>query len=99
MQQPDLYPKDERIVVVHMAESWTEAVVVRGLLESAGIPSPALGDGNPSPLPDLAAIFHGIEIYALESQAAQARQVIAEYLAGAGSALDLDDTPDVADET
>jgi hypothetical protein len=71
-------PSGEAITVVHTATSWTEAVVVRGLLDSAGIPSPALGDGNPS---DLAPLYCEIEIYALESQADEARQVIAEYLA------------------
>ena len=39
---------DDRVVVVYTASTWIEAIVVRGLLESAGIPSPALGDGNPS---------------------------------------------------
>lgn len=85
MQQDDSFipkgpPNAEPITVVYTAGSWIEAVVVRGLLESGGIESPALGDGN---LPDLSPIFKGIEIYTLESQAAQARQLIADHLAGA----------------
>jgi hypothetical protein len=32
-------------------------------------------------MPDLAPILQGIDIYALQSQAARARQVIAEFLA------------------
>ena len=63
-------------------------MVVRGLLESSGIPSPALGDGNPSTMQDLFPTLSGIEIYALESQAERARKVIAEH---------LDDTPWSAD--
>ena len=71
-------PSGEPIAVVHVANSWTEAVVVRGLLESSGIPSPALGDGYP---PEMGPLYGMIEIYALESQADAARKVIAEYLA------------------
>ncbi len=79
-------PTNEAITVVHTATSWIEAVVVRGLLDSAGIPSPALGDAF---LPDLAPLYCEIRIYALVSQADEARQVIAEYLAvGRGSAGD-----------
>jgi hypothetical protein len=98
MQQDDSWiskgpPTGEPITVVYTAGSWIEAVVVRGLLESAGIESPALGDGN---LPDLSPIFTGIEIYTLESQAAQARQLIADHLAGAD---DLDEVSgDVIDD-
>ena len=77
MQQGGEVRNGERIVVVYTASTWTEAMVVRGLLESAGIPSPALGDGNP---PDLSIALQGIEIYALDSQAEHARQVIAAYL-------------------
>jgi hypothetical protein len=80
MQQDDASRKSQRIVVVHTAGSWTEAMVVRGLLESAGIASPALGDGDPSPLPDVTPFLHGIEIYALESEAERARKLIGEYL-------------------
>lgn len=69
---------------MHTAGSWTEAMVVRGLLESAGIASPALGDGDPSPLPDVTPFLHGIEIYALESEAERARNLIEEYLSEEG---------------
>lgn len=77
MQQPDGFLNHERIVVVYTASTWIEAMVVRGLLESAGIPSPALGDGNPS---DPSLTLLGIEIYALASQAEHAKRVIAEHL-------------------
>jgi hypothetical protein len=98
MQQDDFFipkgpPNAEPIAVVYTAGSWMEAIVVRGLLESAGIESPALGDGN---LPDLTPIFTGIEIYTLESDAARARQLIADHLEGAE---DLDEVSgDVIDD-
>ena len=84
MQQPDSLPSDESIIVVHTAQSGTEALVVRALLEGAGIASPEIGVGSPSPWPGLVSILHPaqrIEIYALESQAGRARQLIADYLA------------------
>ena len=81
MQQPDPARSRETIVIAHTARSWTEAVVVRGLLESAGIAATELGLGTPSPLPDLAPILYGIDIYVLESQLQKAQQLIAEHLA------------------
>ena len=81
MHIPDSLPTDESLVSVHTARSWTEAMVVRGLLESAGIPASELGMGSPSPMPDLAHILYGIDIYTLKSQADRARQLIAEYFA------------------
>lgn len=78
MQQLDGFPNQERIVVVYTAWTWIEAMVVRGLLESAGIPSPALGDGNPT---DPSLTLQGIEIYSLASQEEHAKRVIAEHLA------------------
>jgi hypothetical protein len=85
MQQPNL-PTNEAIAVVHTARSLTEAMVVRGLLEGAGIASPELGGGSASPWPGAVSILHparGVEIpiYAIESQAGRARELIAEYLA------------------
>ena len=83
MQQPDSAPSGEPIVVVHTARSGTEALVVRSLLASAGIASPQLGVGSPSPWPDFVSILRPaqeIEIYVLESQAGRARELIAECL-------------------
>jgi hypothetical protein len=82
MQQPDPPRTDEVIVAVHTSRSWTEAVVVRGLLQSEGIAATELGLGTPSPLPDLAPLLYGIEIFVVASQADRARRLIAEYLAG-----------------
>jgi hypothetical protein len=99
MQQDYSLPTGEPIVVVFTAGTWTEAVVVRGLLESSGIPSPALGDGNPSTMQDLFPTLNRIEIYALESQAERARKVIAEYLEGAGWASDDDEDNEDSNES
>lgn len=87
-QEHTIPPSGEPIAVVYLASCWTEAVVVRGLLESAGISSPALGDGYPA---DLSPLYGTIEIYALESQAEAARKIIAEYLVAAGELEEEED--------
>ena len=70
------------VVVAHTAENASEAMVIRGLLESAGIHSPA-------PIPPIRFRMneppegtHGVEIFVLESQADEARKMIAEYAKG-----------------
>ena len=83
-QQGSGFLNHDPIVVVYTAHGWTEAIVVRGLLESAGIPSPALGDANS---PEQSLTIHGIDIYALASQAEHARLVIREYLKSEPDAL------------
>lgn len=72
----------ERTVQVHTAGSWTEAVVIRGLLESAGIASPGSVSTDPFPLREPPEGTHGTEIVVLESHADEARRIIADYLAG-----------------
>ena len=76
-------PTHEPVVVVHQAGSWTEAEVIRGLLRSAGIDSPRLTSADPFPMREPPKGFHGAEILAFESQADDARRIIADYLAGA----------------
>lgn len=76
----------EETVAVHRADSWTEAVVIRGLLESAGIDSPPLTRTDPYPFSNPPADFPGAEILVRESQVEDARRIIAEYLAAAASA-------------
>lgn len=78
--------KAEETVAVHRAESWTEAVVIRGLLESAGIHSPSLTRTDPYPLSNPPAEFPGAEILVRESDAEEARHIIAEYLSEGQSA-------------
>jgi hypothetical protein len=72
--------RGEQTVVVHRAGSWTEAVVIRGLLESAGIASPALTRTDPFPLGEPPADFPGVEILVRESEAEEGRRIIEEYL-------------------
>ena len=73
---------NERVVVAHVAESATEAMVIRSLLESAGIATPGSVSTDPFPIPEDPENPHNFEILVLESQADEARRVIAEYLAG-----------------
>ncbi len=76
-------PTHEPVVVVHQAGSWTEAVVIRGLLRSVGITSPASTSTDPFPMREPPKGTHGVEILVLASQADEARHVIEDYLAGA----------------
>lgn len=73
-------PTRERAVVVHTAGSWTEAVVIRGLLESNGIASPASTETDPFPMREPPQGIHGLEIVVLETAAERARAIIADYL-------------------
>lgn len=75
-------PTREPVIVVYQAGTWTEALVIRGLLESAGISSPAPTSTDPFPLRKPPKGTHGVEILVLESQADEARRIIADYLAG-----------------
>ena len=81
MQQLDPQPTSEKVIVVHHAGTSTEALVLRGLLESAGIASPASTSTDPFPLREPPKGTHGVEIQVLESQADDARLIIADYLA------------------
>jgi hypothetical protein len=72
----------ERVVVAHTASTATEAMVIRGLLESAGIHSPGFDSSEPFPLNEPPEGTHGSEVYVLESQVKEAQQLIAEYAKG-----------------
>lgn len=71
----------ERTVVVHTAGSSTEAMVIRGLLESAGIASPGSVSTDPFPMREAPEGFHEPEIVVLESEEEKARRIIADHLA------------------
>jgi hypothetical protein len=73
-------PTNENVVVVHYAGTWTEAMVIRSLLESAGIASPATTFTDPYPLRESPRGTHGEEIQVLASQADEARRIIADYI-------------------
>jgi hypothetical protein len=70
----------ERVVVVHTAGTTDEAMVIRSLLESEGIASPGSSSTDPFPLRETPEGTHGVEVYALESRAEQAKRIIAEHL-------------------
>jgi hypothetical protein len=70
----------DRVVNVHTAGTIAEAMVIRSLLESAGIFSPDTLVGEPFPLREPPEGTHGVEIFVLESQAAQAEKIIEDYL-------------------
>ncbi|MDE3136212.1 MAG: DUF2007 domain-containing protein [Acidobacteriota bacterium] len=72
--------RQEETVAVHRADSWAEAMVIRGLLESAGIASPPLTRTDPYPFSNPPADFPGAEILVRESQVEEARRIIADYL-------------------
>ncbi|MGH9740283.1 MAG: hypothetical protein ACRD4X_17105 [Candidatus Acidiferrales bacterium] len=80
----------ERAVLVHAADSIAGAMVIRGLLESAGIRSPGSASSNPFPVSESPGGGRGVEIYALESQAEEARNLIDEYLRASESGADDD---------
>lgn len=73
------YHSKERVVVAYTADTSAEAMVIRGLLESAGIHSPGSVSSDPFPLNEPPEGSHGVEIYVRESQAGEARRLIAEY--------------------
>lgn len=64
-------------VVVYEAESGTEAMVLRSLLESAGIQSPQPTPSDPFPLPGGGDLTSDTSILAPVSQAEDARALIA----------------------
>ncbi len=76
-------PENERAVVTYTAGSQSEALVIRGLLESSGISIPGPSSPDPFPLNEAGwsdGSTHGVEIYVYESQADEARRIIKEYL-------------------
>lgn len=83
MQQSRSEPTREKVIVVHCARTLSEAMVLRGLLESAGIASPASTFTDPFPLREPPEGTHGVEILVLESQADEARRIISDYASSA----------------
>ena len=78
-------PRAEGTVIVYEAGSWTEAVVLRGLLESAGITSPPPTTTDPYPMKIPPEGIHGVEIMVPAAQADDARRIIDEYCTRAAS--------------
>ena len=76
---PDSGSRDP-IVIVHRATTSTEAMVIRGLLESAGLKVPDFSPGEPFPMHTPPAGMTDGDILVLASQADDARRIIADYL-------------------
>jgi len=88
---------NERVVIAHVAENATEALVIRGLLESKGIQSPGSVSTDPFPIPENPEGPHNVEIFVLESQADEARKIIAEYQSA--NNVSLEDSGDSGDSS
>jgi len=78
-------PKKEKLVKVFEAPTITEATVVRSLLRSAGILSPDFESAEPFALHDPPEGWHDAEVWVPESQAEDARKVIADAQKGGAS--------------
>jgi hypothetical protein len=72
--------KKDPLVIVHHAGTSTEAMVIRGLLESAGIQVPDFTPGEPFPMHTPPAGMTDGDISVLSSQAEDAQRIIADYL-------------------
>ena len=81
----------ERAVLVHTADSIGEAMVIRGLLESAGIRSPGSASSNPFPVSESPGGGRSVEVYALESQADEARKLIEQMQSDRGAEGEVND--------
>jgi hypothetical protein len=71
--------KSERKVLVYTAESESEALVIRGLLESSGIQLSGTASPDPFPLVDSnmsRGTNHGVDVYVYEPDANEARRLI-----------------------
>ena len=69
----------EPFVAIFQTETPEEATVLRGLLQSGGIDSPAPTFSDPFPLPTHSEITHGTEILVRISQVEAAREILASY--------------------
>lgn len=79
------HPSHERVIVAHTAGTTAEAMVIRSLLESAGIQSPGSVSTDPFPLREPPEGTHGVEIFVLESQLEDTRRIIAAHLTSGAS--------------
>lgn len=90
-------PSREKVVLIHSAASATEAMVIRGLLESVGIASPGSGSTDPFPMDKLHEGIHAADVMVRESQAVNARRIIAEYLKS-NEDLEVEESEDSSEE-
>jgi hypothetical protein len=76
------YHPDEKLVIAHTAESASEAMVIRGLLESAGIHSLGADSSDPFPMNEPPEGSQDTEIFVRESQLAEAKKIISDSVKG-----------------
>jgi hypothetical protein len=67
------------LVRVFEAANVSEAMVVRGLLQSAGISAPDFEAAEPFPMHEPPEGWHDAEVWVPQSQADDARRILAEY--------------------
>ena len=72
--------------------------MIRGLLGSVGIVSPAPTSTDPFPLREPPKGTHGVEILVLASQADEARRIISDYLAEARVESGQEDSEEPSNE-
>lgn len=82
--------------MIHTAGSATEAMVIRGLLQSAGIESPGSVTNDPFPMGESGDAFKDSDVIVLESQADEARRVIADYQRS-NDGIEIENTEDPSD--
>ena len=70
---------DNYLVKVFEAATASEAMVVRGLLQSAGISAPGFQGAEPFPMNEPPEGSHDAEVWVPESQAEDARRILSEY--------------------
>ena len=83
----DPHHSQEKVVVAHVAGNTEEAMVIRGLLASAGIDSPGSSSTDPFPMSEPLDASHGVDVLVLESQLKEAQKLIADYAKDAASAV------------
>jgi hypothetical protein len=67
------------LVKVFEAATVSEAMVVRGLLQSGGILAPDFEAAEPFPMHEPPEGWHDAEVWVPQSQADDARRILAEY--------------------
>jgi hypothetical protein len=70
---------NDYLVMVFEAATVSEAMVVRGLLQSAGLSAPNFEAAEPFPMHEPPEGWHDAEVWVPQSQAEDARRILAEY--------------------
>ena len=87
----------DAVVIVHRASTSTEAMVIRSVLESAGLKVPDFSPGEPFPMHVPPAGMTDADIVVLSSQAEDAKRLIADYLSSS-EGVEIESSQDQEDE-